>query len=183
MGEPLGIKHLVLATLKESTLEKGVCRLCNLWAPCCQTSEAFCCPAPSWLFFALLIFPAEIERRYILVCSATTTDNACVVLKSHLIHGFIWVVVCFISFPQVPPSCSRACAKAKLIRCVTQLQITLGIRAFLIPLLIPALHNWGSLQICSFLRQDNRGCLERLAHCGAWACLLQLLGPAAEVCC
>lgn len=41
---------------------------------------------PSELIFALLIFPAEIESRYLLVHSAATTANACVVLKSHLIH-------------------------------------------------------------------------------------------------
>lgn len=83
--------------------------------------------------------------------------------------------MCFILLPQVPSSCSRACAKAKLIHCVTQPQITLGIRAFLIPLLILVLYNWGALQICFFLREDNRSCSESLAFHGAWACLLQPL--------
>lgn len=89
----------------------------------------------------------------------------------------------FIFFPQVPPSCSRAFAKAKLILCIIQPQITPGIRAFLILLLILVLHNWGSLQICSGLRADNRSCWEGRAFCRVWAavCLLQL-GPDPEVC-
>lgn len=89
----------------------------------------------------------------------------------------------FILFPQVPPSHSRAFAKAKLIHCITQPQITPGIRAFLILPLILVLYNWGSLQICSILRADNRSCWEGRALCQVWAadCLLQL-GPDPEVC-
>lgn len=75
----------------------------------------------------------------------------------------------FILFPQVPPSCSRAFAKAKLIRCIIQPQITPGIRAFLILLLILVLYNWGCLQICSLLRADNRTCWEGRAFCQVWA--------------
>ena len=83
----------------------------------------------------------------------------------------------------MPPSRSGARPKAKLIRHVTQLQITLGIRAFLIPLLIPALYNWSFLQICFFLRADNRSCSDRRAFRRVWAaaCLLQLPGPDPEV--
>lgn len=89
----------------------------------------------------------------------------------------------FILFPQVPPSRSGAFAKAKLIRRIIQPQITPGIRAFLILLLILVLYNWGSLQICSFLRADNTSCWEGRAFCQVWAAirLLQLV-PDPEVC-
>lgn len=90
----------------------------------------------------------------------------------------MWVAAYFIPFLQVPPSCWGARAKAKRIRHVTQLPITPGIRAFLIPLLIPTLYNRGSLQICFFLRAGSRSCSEGRAFRRVWAvaCQLQLPG-------
>lgn len=90
----------------------------------------------------------------------------------------MWVAAYFIPFLQVPPSCWEARAKAKRIRHITQLPITPGIRAFLIPLLILTLYSWGSLQICFFLRAGSRSCSERHAfhRVRAVACLLQLPG-------
>lgn len=90
----------------------------------------------------------------------------------------MWVAADFIPFLQVPPSCWGARAKAKRIRHVTQLPITPGIRAFLIPLLILMLYNWGSLQLCFSLRVGGRSCSEGRAFRRVWAvaCQLQLPG-------
>jgi len=146
--------------------------------PCSQPSEASCRPAPSQWIFALLTSAAETERWYLLVRpAAAATTNACVVLKSHLIHslhpsGSV--------FHPVPPCASfplRSTCEAKLARCITQPQITPGIRALLIPLLIPALYNRGSLQIWFFLRAGNGSCWEGRAFRRVWAAIRRLQLP------
>lgn len=86
MGESLGIRHLVVVVERLNLVKKEFAGFVNLKCHVLSSRKIPTVLQPYGVFLLYFSLRKEKEKQHLLAGSAATTTNACVVLKSRLIH-------------------------------------------------------------------------------------------------